>query len=207
MATPLTRKRNSTKHIAEFWENWYFIGENDKDANEEFKFVYYNGKTRQNTYNGAFVYARTEHLSPASMEKVYRIAESAGLNPNQFCQVQNAGMDAVDNNNDVVLPYLDNTSPPVQQQQTDFWRGLLASTRVSELLGVEPVAARDTVDSLGTSRPPPQRTMTPDQTMPQQQEQQRAWWFEAGDYLENPHRHFQAMEQLRVPVEWPQQER
>jgi VDE lipocalin domain len=190
----LTRKKRSKK-IAEFWENWYFIGENDKDADEEFKFVYYNGKTRQNTYDGAFVYARTQHLSPASMEKVYRIAESAGLNPNQFCQVQNVGIDDVVIDND--QPFLDNPAPP--QQQTDFWRGLLASTRVSELLGVEPVAARDTVDSVSASRP------QQNQPTQQQQQQQRAWWYEAGDYLENPHRHFQAMEQLRVLVEWPQQ--
>lgn len=179
---------------AEFWENWYFIGENDKGADEEFKFVYYNGKTRQNTYNGAFVYARTQHLSPASMEKVYRIAESAGLNPTQFCQVQNEGID-----DDIQQPYLlDNPSP--QQPPTDFWRGLLASTRVSELLGVEPVAARDTVDSV-TARTP----RTTDQQQLQQQ-QQRAWWYEAGDYLENPHRHFLAMEQLLVPVQWPHQQ-
>lgn len=165
----------------EFWENWYFIGENEKGADEEFKFVYYNGKTRQNTYDGAFVYARKEHLSPASMEKVYQIAESAGLNPNQFCQVQNAGID-------------DNSVRPseIPADQPDFWRGLLASTRISELLGVEPVAARDTVNSNSVISP---------QTEPQTQK--RAWWYEAGDYLENPHRHFQAMEQLRVPVHWP----
>lgn len=123
------------------------------------------------------MYARTEHLSPASMEKVYRIAESAGLNPNQFCQVQNAGIDD------------DNVQPnEIPADQPNFWRGLLASTRISELLGVEPVAARDTVEANQTPRREPQ---------------QRAWWYEAGDYLENPHRHFHAMEQLRVPVEWP----
>jgi hypothetical protein len=138
------------------------------------------------------------------MEKVYRIAESAGLNPNQFCQVQNVGIDdevIIDN----IQPFLDNTAPPPPPQQTDFWRGLLASTRVSELLGVEPVAARDTVDSVTASRPQQRATATDQPMQQQQQQQQRAWWYEAGDYLENPHRHFQAMEQLRVLVEWPPQ--
>jgi hypothetical protein len=36
--------------LAEFWENWYIIGENDPGSPDEFKFVAYNGKTRQNTY-------------------------------------------------------------------------------------------------------------------------------------------------------------
>ena len=64
--------------ITEFWENWYVIGENDAGS-PEFKFVYYNGKTRQNTYEGAFIYSRTEELSPTSMKKVYQIAQDAGI--------------------------------------------------------------------------------------------------------------------------------
>ena len=52
------------------------IGENDPGT-PEFKFVYYNGKTRQNTYEGAFVYSRTKELSPESMKKVYKIAKDA----------------------------------------------------------------------------------------------------------------------------------
>ncbi|GMH90034.1 hypothetical protein TL16_g11644 [Triparma laevis f. inornata] len=53
-----------------FWENWYVIGENDKDDAAEFKVIYYDGKTRQNTYQGAFVYAREKELPEASMAKV-----------------------------------------------------------------------------------------------------------------------------------------
>jgi hypothetical protein len=31
----------------------------------------------------------------------------------------------------------------------------------------------------------------------------RAWWYELGDYLENPHRHFHAMDMLRLQMDWP----
>ena len=44
-----------------FWENWYVIGQNAR-AEPEFKFVYYTGKTLQNRYEGAFVYARQPEL-------------------------------------------------------------------------------------------------------------------------------------------------
>merc|ERR1712176_1006226 len=71
-----------------FWENWYIIGQNDP-GEDEFKFVYYNGKTRQNTYEGAFVYSRTKELSPSSMKKVYKIASKAEMNPDQFCKIRN----------------------------------------------------------------------------------------------------------------------
>ena len=76
----LTKPRNLTffVSVSEFWENWYVIGENDAGADEEFKFVYYNGKTRQNTYEGAFVYSRSKTLEPESMKKVYQIAKNAG---------------------------------------------------------------------------------------------------------------------------------
>ena len=64
------------------------IGENDPDM-PEFKFIYYNGKTRQNTYEGAFVYSRARTLEPESMAKVYSIAKEAGMNPDQFCRIRN----------------------------------------------------------------------------------------------------------------------
>jgi len=71
-----------------FWENWYVIGENDVDQ-PDFKFVFYNGKTRQNTYEGAFVYSRSRELDPSAMKKVYKIASDAGMNPDQFCKIRN----------------------------------------------------------------------------------------------------------------------
>jgi VDE lipocalin domain len=181
--------------LLEFWENWYVIGENDKDM-PEFKFIYYNGKTRQNTYEGAFVYSRTKELSPESMKKVYQIALEAGMDPKQFCRIQN-GCFA----DDVNLLRKDNTG---LGSPSNPFRGILASTRVSQLLGVEPVAARD----LLRRNTPTASVLTPEPTMASSETlmmaSTRKWWHEIGDYLENPHRHFEAMEKLRQPIVWPE---
>jgi len=155
-----------------FWENWYVIGENDADK-PEFKFVYYNGKTRQNTYEGAFVYSRTKNLDEASMKKVYSIASDAGMNPDQFCKIRN-GCFKDDN-----VP-----SPP------NMYRRVMASTQISQLLGVEPVAAEYVPVKKSQSI--------------MKNEVTRSWWHEVGDYLEDPHRHFKAMDSLRVTMDWPE---
>ena len=171
--------------ISEFWENWYILGENDKDTSE-FKFVYYNGKTRQNTYEGAFIYSRTKELSPESMKKVYQIAKDAGMNPDQFCRIRNGCF----SDDTVITSPDDGLGSP-----SNPFRAILASTRVSQLLGVEPVAARDTI----RRDAPTARELTPDHPLASK----RQWWYEVGDYLENPHRHFQAMDSLRLTMEWP----
>uniref|UniRef100_A0A7S1D584 VDE lipocalin domain-containing protein n=1 Tax=Cyclophora tenuis TaxID=216820 RepID=A0A7S1D584_CYCTE len=162
-----------------FWENWYIIGENDP-GHPEFKFVYYNGKTRQNTYSGAFVYSRTKELAPESMSKVYQIAQDAGLNPDQFCKIRNGCF------TDVKEPTEGLGSP------SNPFRGILASTKVSQLLGVEPVAAEGFLKRMPTTRLADTDTSS------------RAWWHEVGDYLEDPHRHFEAMKSLRIEMEWPE---
>lgn len=165
-----------------FWENWYVIGENDP-GQPEFKFVYYNGKTRQNTYEGAFVYSRTKQLDPEAMKKVYKIADNAGMNPDQFCKIRNGC-------------FKDEDLTPKTYGQTDPFRSLIASTKISQLLGVEPVAAenavlrRDEIQTVGVPKA-------------QQSESGRAWWSEVGDYLENPHKHFDLMDRLRVTMDWP----
>jgi VDE lipocalin domain len=169
---------------SEFWENWYVIGENDPNE-PAFKFIFYNGKTRQNTYEGAFVYARTRELSPESMKKVYNIAREAGMNPDQFCKIRNGCF--VDDT--IVTPPSTGLGSP-----SNPFRGILASTKVSQLLGVEPVAAEQTV----------RRSTLNTVSLPQDGGQSRSWWYEVGDYLENPHRHFQAMDRLRVTMEWPE---
>ena len=170
---------------SEFWENWYIIGENDPGSPDEFKFIAYNGKTRQNTYEGAFVYSRTKELSTESMKKVYNIAKEAGMNPDQFCRIRNGC-------------FADETVVPERESglgsPSNPFRGILASTKVSEFFGVEPVAARDTV----RRKVPPAKEL-----MPPQAEAKRPLWYEIGDYLENPHRHFQAMDDLRIPMDWP----
>jgi VDE lipocalin domain len=180
----------------EFWENWYIIGENDKDM-PEFKFVYYNGKTRQNTYEGAFVYSRTKDLPPESMQKVYQIALDAGMDPQQFCRIRN-GCFADETN------VLRKDNFGLFGSPANPFRGILASTRVSELLGVEPVAARDVLRRNTPTAPvltPELSLSTTSPSMPVADT--RKWWHEVGDYLENPHRHFAAMDQLRQPMDWP----
>ena len=71
-----------------FWENWSVLGEN-APGEEQFKFVYYTGRTTQNTYDGAFVYAREPTLPEAAKRDVYAIARSAGLEPEKFCKIRN----------------------------------------------------------------------------------------------------------------------
>lgn len=170
--------------LSEFWENWYILGQNNPDE-PEFKFVYYNGKTRQNTYSGAFVYSRSKELPPASMAHVYQIATDAGMNPDHFCKIRN-GCFADET---LISPQSQSGSP------NNPLRGILASTKISQWLGVEPVAAEGVAKS-------PRIVTSP--TLSSSLQQQRAWWYEVGDYLENPHRHFQAMDSQRVQMEWPE---
>jgi hypothetical protein len=120
------------------------------------------------------VYSRTKELNPASME-------------NQFCKIRNGCF-----KDDFV-----NTNEPESGlgSPKNPFRGILASTKVSEILGVERVEARDMI-----------RRDTPTAPVLQPIEQEsykRAWWYNVGDYLENPHRHFETMDSLRVPMEWP----
>jgi len=72
-----------------FWENWYLIGQNAK-SEPEFKFVYYTGRTVQNTYDGAFVYARTPEVPRQALPSIYKLAEEAGFDPSTFCKVKNS---------------------------------------------------------------------------------------------------------------------
>jgi hypothetical protein len=107
------------------------------------------------------------------MAHVYQIAQDAGMNPDQFCKIRNGCF-----------------SDDVQAAPTGL-RGILASTKISQWLGVEPVAAEG--------------VMKRARTMPEASPTDRAWWYEVGDYLENPHRHFQAMDSLRLQMDWPEQ--
>ena len=72
-----------------FWENWYVIGENKPAVEPPFKFVYYTGKTLQNRYEGAFVYARKPELPRDAMPHIYRLAREAGMDPTHFCAIDN----------------------------------------------------------------------------------------------------------------------
>ena len=179
----------------EFWENWYVIGENDP-GQDEFKFIYYNGKTRQNTYDGAFVYSRSRDLTPATMEKVYKIAQNAGMNPNQFCKIQNSCFDK-----DASMRIKDREG---LGSPSNPFRGILASTKISEILGVESVAAETAPRNIR-----PSTTISPDLLMGSQAtntrvDQNRPWWKEVGDYIEDPRRHFRLMDSLRTDMDWPE---
>jgi hypothetical protein len=161
------------------------MGENDP-GEPEFKFIYYNGKTRQNNYEGAFVYSRSRSLEGESMKKVYSIAKDAGMNPDQFCRIRNG---CFDKEGSAVL-----NVPEVEVgTSANPFRGIMASTKVSELLGVESVSARDDMGGQPTfgGLQPVQKSSRP-------------WWYEVGDYLENPHRHFEAMDNLRQDMDWPE---
>lgn len=168
-----------------FWENWYIIGDNDP-GQQEFKFVYYNGKTRQNTYDGAFVYSRTKELDAQSMKKVYKIANDAGMNPDQFCKIRNGC-------------FKDEAPDTGLGSPSNPFRGILASTKVSQLLGVEPVAAEGVLQSTQSATSKLRNSLDEASTQPK-----RAWWHEVGDYLEDPHRHFRAMDSLRTVMDWPE---
>lgn len=156
----------------------------------EFKFIFYNGKTRQNTYEGAFVYSRSKVLEPESMKKVYAIAQQAGMNPDQFCRIRNGCFDK-EGGSAIAVP----DSPGLVAPNNAAFRGIMASTKVSELLGVEAVSARDDMGGRETSRA----------LQPPASSGNRPWWYEVGDYLENPHRHFETMNSLRQIMEWPEE--
>merc|ERR1712078_680746 len=116
-----------------FWENWYVIGENDPGA-PEFKFIYYNGKTRQNTYDGAFVYSRSRSLEPESMAKVYAIAKEAGMNPDQFCRIRNGCFDQQQEQQQQLDAGRLFADARMERPTSEPLRDIIASTKVSELL-------------------------------------------------------------------------
>ena len=118
------------------------------------------------------------------MKKVYAIAKEAGMNPDQFCKIRN-GCFADET---IVTPPSSGLGSP-----SNPFRGILASTKISQLLGVEPVAAEPVKRSIAKA------------VAQQQAPIERPWWHELGDYLENPHRHFRAMDSLRITMEWPEE--
>ncbi|KAL7546773.1 hypothetical protein ACHAWF_010107 [Thalassiosira exigua] len=131
-----------------FRENWYVLGQNDP-GQPEFKFVYYNGKTRQNTYDGAFVYIRTRDLSPSAMEKVYKIASEAGMNPDQFCKIQNGCFDKEENEKAAFDKGVEREG---LRSPSNPFRGILASTKVFGVLGSRVGGRRERVLAQGDHR-------------------------------------------------------
>lgn len=124
------------------------------------------------------------------MEKVYQIAKDAGMNPDQFCKINNGCFEGED---EVMAP----TEREGLGSPSNPFRGILASTKVSEFLGVESVAAEPLGPKLST-------TISNDYLEGPQGGDARPWWKEAGDYLEDPRKHFQLMQSLREDMPWPE---
>mmetsp|Transcript_113094 Transcript_113094/g.365304 ORF Transcript_113094/g.365304 Transcript_113094/m.365304 type:complete len:440 (-) Transcript_113094:267-1586(-) len=68
-----------------FDEEWYVLaGDND------YKLVAYRGKNLQDIYEGAFIYTRTQSMTPAVEEKAKAAAEANGYIWSRFCTVDNS---------------------------------------------------------------------------------------------------------------------
>ena len=72
----------------EFREQWYIVG-----ADSSFVLVAYKGDTQQGPYEGAFLYTRNKddyETNSGLRSKADAAAKKAGLEPSQFCQIDNA---------------------------------------------------------------------------------------------------------------------
>ena len=148
-----------------FWENWYLIGQN-QPKETEFRFVYYTGKTLQNRYEGAFVYARKPELPQSALPSIYKIARESGLDPTRACCIDNScyAREAMEE----VTPAAQANRPlftPVAEAGTlgaaDLAESLGAvgsssssSSPASSLLSVAPGWLRDVVELLEDPKPP-----------------------------------------------------
>jgi len=113
--------------------------------------------------------------------QVYKIAADAGLNPDQFCKIRNG-----------CFKESDEQQPAAPANQP--LRGLLASTKVSELLGVKPVFGEGYLMRVEEELEREEKIVV---------KSARAWYHKVGDYLENPHRHFKLIDELRETMDWP----
>mmetsp|Transcript_27021 Transcript_27021/g.38732 ORF Transcript_27021/g.38732 Transcript_27021/m.38732 type:complete len:462 (-) Transcript_27021:93-1478(-) len=75
----------------QFDENWYILGESDGSSDTPpFKLVAYKGHTLQGNYQGAFVYAKQPVLPEKSIPAIRKACEEAGLNFDDFVQINNS---------------------------------------------------------------------------------------------------------------------
>jgi hypothetical protein len=89
-----------------FWENWYILDDQSERRSPisgigiqsayaeshtipEMQLVFYTGHTLQGSYKGAFLYSRSVHMTPESIEAGRSIIRRAGLDPNKFCLIRN----------------------------------------------------------------------------------------------------------------------
>lgn len=161
-----------------FWENWYVIGEN-KAGEEPFKFVYYTGKTLQNTYSGAFVYARTPYVPEASMAAIQKVARDAGMDPTKFCRIRNgcfAGSEA--------------PSEAAPQMSSPSTLSVAAAATVGQLAQGDAVGAYDA------------RRFTTSIDIPWKLKLQESW-YNVVDYIEDPHEAARWMFDQQQQMVWP----
>ena len=157
------------------------------------------------------MYSRTRTLSPSSMEKVYRIAKDAGMNPDQFCKIQNGCFEGGADGGDASSSPSSSSSqqrPAYVEREglgspSNPFRGILASTKVSEILGVESVAAESIIPTTISS----DYLQRPSGSVPavaRSGNSNRPWWKNVEDYIEDPRRHFRLMDSLRTDMDWPE---
>ena len=70
--------------LIEFREQWYIVG-----ADSSFVLVAYKGDTQQGPYGGAFLYTRNKDYDECRTQ-ADAAAKKAGLEPSQFCTIDNA---------------------------------------------------------------------------------------------------------------------
>lgn len=75
-----------------YWEPYTIVKDGSLET-EPFVFFYVCGGTLQGNYTTAFAIAKTPHLTPSLHTRLAGIAESIGLNDNDFCTVNNTCFD------------------------------------------------------------------------------------------------------------------
>jgi hypothetical protein len=77
-----------------FKEQWYVLGESDGEGGvAPYRLVAYKGDTQQGSYEGAFVYTKDKdsiERSPQLKAAIDAAARKAGLDPAQWCVIDNA---------------------------------------------------------------------------------------------------------------------
>lgn len=162
-----------------FWENWYVLGEN-KPSEPPFKFVYYTGKTLQNTYSGAFVYARTPELPPGAMDSVYKLAREAGMNPDKMCRIRNSCFASEVNGAGSDISQA-SSAPPLDAPYSASSSVALAGSQLEN----------SDMRRFSTSIEAPLQVKA------------KAFWYDVLDYLEDPHEAARWMFDQQQQMVWP----
>lgn len=88
--TGRTMHTNGKMYGLQFEENWYILSESDGTDVPPYKLVAYKGHTLQGNYEGAFVYAKEKVLPEKAIPTIRKACEEAGLNFDDFVQINNS---------------------------------------------------------------------------------------------------------------------